>query len=152
MPSLQAILSLPPRQGEDYSLQQDQQVSALGRILCCCTSVSQFDPKALPDITAVTPSYRDQFPDNEDLSKSITVEEIHEAIGQLQDGKAPGDDGISAELLKLGGAETIRWISTLFNSIWSSESIPSDWFNHLIIPLHKKGRRLECDNYRGIAL
>ena len=118
----------------------------------CCTSVSQFDPEALPDITAATPSYRFQFPDDEDLSQPITEEEIQEAVGQLRDGRAPGADGISAELLKLGGAETIRWLNSLFNSIWNSESIPSDWLNHLIIPLHKKGSRSECDNYRGIAL
>ena len=123
----------------------------LSRTLCC-TSVSQFDPEALPDITTATPSYRNQFPDDEDLSQPITEEEIQEAVGQLRDGRASGADGISAELLKLGGAETIRWLISLFNSIWNSESIPSDWLNHLIVPLHKKGSQYECDNYRGIAL
>ncbi len=83
----------------------------------CCTSVSQFDPEALPDITTATPSYRVQFPDDEDLSQPITEEEIQEAVGQLRDGRAPGADGMSAELLKLGGAETIRWLISLFNSI-----------------------------------
>lgn len=83
---------------------------------------------------------------------SITEEDIHETIGQLQDGKAPGADGISVELLKLGEAETIRCLSSLFNSILSSKSILSDRLNHLIIPLHKKGSLSECDNYRGIGL
>ena len=77
----------------------------------CCTSVSQFDPEVLPDIIAATPSYRNKFHDDEDLTQCITEEEIREAIGQLQDGKAPGADGISAELLKLGGVETIRWLT-----------------------------------------
>ena len=66
--------------------------------------------------------------------------------------QTPGADGISAELLKLGGYEIIHWLSSLFDSIWGSESISSDWLNHLIVPLHKKGRRSECDSYRGIAL
>ena len=118
----------------------------------CCSLVSQLDPEALPDVTAATPSYRDQFPDDEDLSQPITEEEIQEAIGQVRDGKAPRADGISAELLKLGGAETICWLTSLFNSIWNSASISSDWLSHLIILLHKKGNRSECDNYRGIAL
>ena len=118
----------------------------------CGLSSCQLDTNALPDITATTPSYREQFPDDKDLSLPISEEEIQEAITQLRVGKAPGADGISAELLKLGGAETIRWLTSLFNSIWSSESIPSDWLNHLIVPLHKKGSRSECDNYRGIAL
>ena len=68
-------------------------------------------------------------------------------IAQLRDGKAPGDDGISAELLKLGGDGTICWLTSLFNFIWSNENIPSDWLNHLIVPLHKKGSCSECDNY-----
>lgn len=54
-------------------------------------------------------------------------------LDNSKDGKAPGDDGISAELLKLGGAKTIRWLSSLFNSIWRSERIPSDW-HHLNHP------------------
>ena len=90
--------------------------------------------------------------DDDNLSQPITEEEIEEAISQLRDRNAPGADGISAELLKLGGAETIRWLTSLFNSIWSSECIPSDRLNHIIIPLHKKDSRSECDNYRGIAL
>ena len=47
------------------------------------------------------------FPDDTDLSLSNTEEKIREAIGQLQDGKAQGPGGISAELLKLDGADTI---------------------------------------------
>ena len=117
-----------------------------------CSIGSQGDTNLLPDIVAAIPSYRDNFADDVDLSQPITEDEIHEAISQLRDGKAPGADGISAELLKLGGAETIHWLTSLFNSIWSSECIPSDWLNHLIITLHKKGSRSECDNYRGIAL
>ena len=86
------------------------------------------------------------------MSQQISEDEIQVAITQLRDGEAPGDDGISAELLKLGGGETICWLTSLFKFIWSSESIPSDWLNHLIVPLHKRGSRSECDNYRGIAL
>ena len=111
-----------------------------------CSTGSQVDIDVLPDIV------QRQLCDDDDLSQPITEEEIEEAISQLRDGKAPGADGISAKLLKLEGAETIRWLTSLFNSIWSSECIPSDWLNHIIIPLHKKGSRSECDNCRGIAL
>ena len=118
----------------------------------CCSSTCQLNPDTLPDITAATPSYRNLLAEEEDMSRPISQVEIQNAIAQLRDGKAPGADGISAELLKLGGTETIRWLTSLFNTIWSSESTPSDWLNHLIVPLHKKGSRSECDNYRGIAL
>ena len=118
----------------------------------CCSSSCQLDTDALPDIIAAPPSYRELFPDDGNLPQPISEDEIQVAITQLRDGKAPGDDGISAELLKLGGGETICWLTSLFNFIWSSESIPSEWLNHLIVTLHKKGSRSECENYRGIAL
>ena len=118
----------------------------------CCSSSCQLATDALPNIIAATPSYRELFPDDENLSQPISEDETQVAIAQLRDGQAPGDDGISAELLKLGGGETICWLTSPFDFIWSSESIPSDWLNHLIVPLHKKGSRSECDNYRGIAL
>ena len=31
-------------------------------------------------------------------------------------------------------------------------AVPEDWKKQLLIPLHKKGSKKDCDNYRGIAL
>ena len=103
-------------------------------------SVSLTGPEALPDITAAIP-YLTEIGCQmmKILPQSITEEEIQEAIGQLRDGKASGADCISVVVLKLGGAKTIRWLTSLFNSIWNSESIPSDWLNHLIVPVHQTG-------------
>ena len=86
------------------------------------------------------------------LGAPLSEEEISLAISQLKSGKAPGIDDITAEFLKLGGGTTVQWLSSLFTSIWNHGTVPSDWRKRLIIPLHKKGSRTECDNYRGIAL
>lgn len=74
------------------------------------------------------------------------------AISKLRSGKAPGLDGISLEMLRLGGGETTCWLKSLFNTIWATESVPKGWQSQLLVPLHKKGSRTTCDNYRGIAL
>ena len=74
------------------------------------------------------------------------------AISQLRGGRAPGLDGITVEMIKLGGAESVRWFKSLFDAVWQEECVPDDWKNQLLIPLHKKGCRAICDNYRGIAL
>ena len=103
------------------------------------------DINALPDIIANTPSYRELFPDDEDLFQPSFEEELQVAIAQLKVGKASGADGISAKLLKLREGKSTRWLTSLFNSIWSSESVPLDWLNHPIAPLHKNGSRSECD-------
>ena len=61
-------------------------------------------------------------------------------------------DGITAEVIKLGGIVSVAWFKSLFDDIWKKEVLPDDWKNQLLIPLHKKGSHSICDNYRGIAL
>ena len=43
-------------------------------------------------------------------------------------------------------------MKTIFDTIWATESVPEDWLSQLLVPLHKRGNRTICDNYRGIAL
>ena len=61
-------------------------------------------------------------------------------------------DGISLEMLSLGGGETIRWLKLILDIIWETESVPKDWRSQLLVPLHKNGSRTICDNYHGIAV
>ena len=68
-------------------------------------------------------------------------------------GKAPGICGIPAELLKAGGYHTAQWLTKVFQAVWQSGQMPSDWKKGIILPLYKgKGSRRECKNYRGITL
>lgn len=77
-------------------------------------------------------------------------EEILTVIWQMKNHKAPGEDGITAELLKHGGREfELRFIE-LIKEIWTKEEMPKDWRNAIIQPIHKKGDRTVCDNFRGI--
>ena len=81
-----------------------------------------------------------------------TYEEIIKAIKKLKNNKAPGKDNIPAELLKYGGEALHRQLHRLITLIWSQEKIPEEWKESLIIPIHKKGDRTKCSNYRGISL
>ena len=59
---------------------------------------------------------------------------------------------IPAELIKEGG-KTIRCqIHKLIVSIWKKEELPAEWKESIIVPIHKKGDKIECNNYRGISL
>ena len=55
-------------------------------------------------------------------------------------------------MLKAGGEMVVDWLAEVFNIVWREGVAPSDWKNAVIVPLYKKGSRLDCTNYRGISL
>ena len=79
-------------------------------------------------------------------------EEVSAAIKKLKANKAAGEDGIVPELWIHGLSELIDPLHSLICSIWSNETIPDAWTIATIVPLHKKGIKAECKNYRGISL
>lgn len=81
-----------------------------------------------------------------------SLKEVKEAIAKLKNNKAPGVDGIPAELLKHGGPELTKRMHEIISLIWSKEELPDGWNYAVICPLHKKGDPLVCGNYRGISL
>jgi len=40
----------------------------------------------------------------------------------------------------------------LIIAIWNKEELPEEWKESVIVPIHKKGDKTECNNYRGISL
>jgi len=74
------------------------------------------------------------------------------AVEKLKSHKSPGIDQIPAELIKTGG-RTIRFvIHKLIISIWNKEELPEEWKESIIVSIHKKGDKTDCNNYRGISL
>ena len=67
-------------------------------------------------------------------------------------GKASGPDDIAPEFVKYGGEELHKYIWGLFKDIWNKGQIPAEWRRNIIIPIHKKGSTMLCENYRAICL
>lgn len=86
------------------------------------------------------------------LDADIKIEEVKAAIQKLQSGKAAGPDRIPNELLKRGGKELAKALSTLFQHVWQTQCWPEQWTRGNIVPLHKSGSAANLDNYRGITL
>ena len=82
----------------------------------------------------------------------ILMEETRRAIGKLKTSLAGGVCGVRGELLKAGGEVTVRWLTAIFNVVWRTGVTPIDWRRAIIIPIHKKGSKRVCKNYRGISL
>ena len=73
-------------------------------------------------------------------------------IEELKSHKAPGIDGIPAELIKSGGPSLCAAVHKLILAIWRQEKLPREWKESIIIPIHKKGEKTNCSNFRGISL
>jgi len=58
----------------------------------------------------------------------------------------------TTELIK-AGVRTIRCaINKLNNSMWNKVELPEEWKESIIVPIHKKGDKTDCNNYRGLSL
>ncbi|XP_029348373.1 uncharacterized protein LOC100575877 [Acyrthosiphon pisum] len=79
-------------------------------------------------------------------------EEIEQQIKRLKSHKSPGKDDLQGEILKHADSSMIESIYLLIKEVWETEILPIDWGVAYICPIHKKGDKQVCSNYRGIAL
>jgi hypothetical protein len=77
---------------------------------------------------------------------------MEKAICNLKTNKAPGEDDITAELIKNASRELKETLLVLICNIWRGENMPDDWKVGLIVPLFKKRHKMKCENYRGLTL
>jgi hypothetical protein len=63
----------------------------------------------------------------------------------------PGADHIPAELIQAGGETLHSEIHKLIKLIWNKEELPHQWKESIVMPIHKKGDKTECSNYRGMS-
>ena len=75
----------------------------------------------------------------EDIDKP-TYEGMIEVISNIKNGKAPGIDNITVELIENGGPELLQRIFELLLQIWDQERMPEEWGKGIICPIFKKRR------------
>jgi hypothetical protein len=88
----------------------------------------------------------------ESLVPGLSRLEVENAIAKLKMCKSPCSDQIPSELIQAGGEILRSAIHKLINSIWNKQELPDQWEESIILPVHKKGDKSDCNNYRGITL
>ncbi|BHF80145.1 hypothetical protein SprV_0702326900 [Sparganum proliferum] len=79
-------------------------------------------------------------------------EEVVDAIRKLRNNKAPGEDGIPAEIFKSCVETLAPWLHEVIERAWRDEVVPDDWGLGILVPILKKGDKTRCENYRDICL
>ena len=83
----------------------------------------------------------------------FTREELGTVLKQLKRRKAPGPDGVKAELFMLLDYVGEGKLVQLYNECLSSGAIPEEWKNAFIVSIYKgKGEDSNPGNYRPISL
>ena len=89
---------------------------------------------------------------SETLGVPFSVYECRLALDQLPNGKAPGISDMSSESMRYSLSDKLlEEQCTIFNNMLATGDVPQEIKNIKIIPLFKKGRREDCDNYRSIS-
>ena len=95
----------------------------------------------------IEPTTIDKF-----LNNVLSKNELEKNIKKLKNGKAPGQDRISNEMIKASYPVIHKAYLKLFNLIFSSQHVPENWCKSIITPIHKSGNKMDPDNYRPICV
>jgi hypothetical protein len=78
--------------------------------------------------------------------------EVEIAFEKKKKYKSPGNDQIPVELIQAVSEILLSGIHKLVDSVWNKEELPYQWKEFIIVPVHKKGDKTDCNNYRWISL
>jgi hypothetical protein len=59
---------------------------------------------------------------------------------------------VPAELIQAGGEILQSAVHKLMNYVWNKEELPDQWKESIIVTIHKKGDKTDCNNYHEISL
>ena len=96
---------------------------------------------------------RDDGGDGDETDCEITSYEVEAAISRSRSHKAPGKSGITIDLIKAFKDLLISPLTDLFQTHWENpSSIPSAYKDAKVVSIHKKGDKMDTNNYRSIFL
>ena len=113
---------------------------------------NRFSFRAIPLGSAISNFQSNKTPTQEAEGLPVLREEAEAALRYLKEGKSPGVDNIPSKLLKNRGEATTTVLTAIYKKIWEMKERLKEWTQSLAIPLSKKGKLKQCQNYRTISL
>ena len=110
------------------------------------------DPQFLKYVVEALPLLETHTELAANLNGPVTAGELNSIMKNTKAGKTTFLDDISNDALKLGLPVLEKAILYLFNNVMHVQTFPESWNEGLIVPIHKKGDKLNVDNYRGIII
>ena len=91
--------------------------------------------------------------DRNSLDLPFTLKEIEKALGSLQAGKSPGEDGFPPEFYREFKDLLLPLLMDVINLASATQTLPDSFSIAIITVIHKKNRDpLKCSSYRPISL
>ena len=146
---LKAIIS--PKDSSVDSIDKNQWMNHFDNVLNV-PAARGTDVQFLEYVKSSLPTLENNTVVNDLLNTDISHEEVTSTVKDLKIGKSVYTDGIGNEALRYGYVYLKESLHHLFNVIFHNGCFPTKWCDGLIIPLHKKGNKMNVDNYRGIII
>ncbi|PKU47470.1 rna-directed dna polymerase from mobile element jockey-like [Limosa lapponica baueri] len=78
----------------------------------------------------------------------VQKDQVKEQLSELGTHKSMGPDGMLRELAEV----TVVPLSIIFERSWRTGEVPEDWREANVIPVFKKGKKEDLENYRLVSL
>ncbi|XP_045105871.1 uncharacterized protein LOC123501228 [Portunus trituberculatus] len=85
------------------------------------------------------------------LEVKTSESEVRKKLLEVDENKATGPDNISPRLLRQCANELVRPLALLFTRCLESGTWPAAWKSSNVVPVHKKGGKNQCKNYRPVS-
>ena len=82
----------------------------------------------------------------------VTEQMVRDRLKEQKPGKSAGPDGIHSRVVVETQEQLVRPLTIIFNKSLSEGVVPDSWKETEVVPIFKKGKRDDPDNYRPVNL
>uniref|UniRef100_A0A803T7N4 Reverse transcriptase domain-containing protein n=1 Tax=Anolis carolinensis TaxID=28377 RepID=A0A803T7N4_ANOCA len=87
-----------------------------------------------------------------EIQPQIRKQVVQEHLATLNEFKSPGPDQLHPRVLKELAEVISEPLAIIFESSWRTGEVPADWRRANVVPIFKKGKKNDPNNYRPISL